>query len=433
MFDAANAFEREFQPYAVPLRAPAGASFEAAVIGATHHTLVGLYPEQAATLDGLATDALAHLPPGPARDAGVGFGAEVAARLLALRASDGAAEAVAAPYTPGSGPGAWLPTPPALRPALDPGWGNVAPFLLRTPAQFRPGPPPALTSRKYTADFLENPRARLGDQHPTHGGADCAGAALGEHGAPGLEWSRAPAHRRPGARAARVLALLHLAMADAFIAGWDAKYTYSQWRPVTGIPAADGDGNSQTPATPGWTPLLVTPPFPDYPAGHAICAGAAELVLARLFGLNPGIPLELTSATAPGVVVHASTVGEIARGVLDARVWGGVHWRTSCDRGLAHGTPDRSAGRSALPATGRSEGTDGGSGRAGLIRAAHPATPVRTSTSERGRSAAAPRSGASPPPSRATATGASLGKRSERRVPTPGSELSCTEPPSARR
>ena len=131
--------------------------------------------------------------------------------------------------------------------------------------------------------------------------------------------------------------LLHLAMADAFIAGWDAKYTYSQWRPVTGIPAADGDGNPRTPSTPGWTPLLVTPPFPDYPAGHAICAGAAELVLARLFGPNPGISLELTSATAPGVVVHASTVGAIARGVLDARVWGGVHWRTSCDAGSRMG------------------------------------------------------------------------------------------------
>ena len=142
IFDAANAFEREFQPYAVPHRAPAGASFEAAVIGAAHRALVGLYPEQAATLDGLATDALAHLPPGPARDAGVAFGVEVAGRLLALRASDGAAEAIAAPYTPGAGPGAWVPTPPALRPALDPGWGNVAPFLPPHPLAVPPGPSP---------------------------------------------------------------------------------------------------------------------------------------------------------------------------------------------------------------------------------------------------------------------------------------------------
>lgn len=340
MFDAANAFEREFQPYAIPLRAPAHASLEAAVIGAAHRALVGLYPEQATALGALADDAFGHLPPGPARDAGVAFGAEVAGRLLALRASDGAADAIAAPYTPGSGPGAWVPTPPALRPALDPGWGNVAPFLLRTPSQFRPGPPPALTSRQYTADFLEV--RELGSATSTRRTADQTALARLWVSTASQVWNGVArqlivARRLDPARAARVLALLHLAMADAFIAGWDAKYTYSQWRPVTGIPAADGDGNPQTPGTPGWTPLLATPPFPDYPAGHAICAGAAELVLARLFGPNPGIPLELTSATAPGVVVHAATVGEIARGVLDARVWGGVHWRTSCDEGWRMG------------------------------------------------------------------------------------------------
>ena len=155
MFDAANAFEHEFRAYAVHLRAPAGASLEAAVIAAAHRALVRLYPEQAAALDALAAESLGRLPAGPGRDAGVTLGTQVAERLLALRAPDGAAEAITAPYTPGSGPGAWVPTPPAFRPALDPGWGTVAPFLLRTPSQFRPGPPPALTSRQYTTDFLE--------------------------------------------------------------------------------------------------------------------------------------------------------------------------------------------------------------------------------------------------------------------------------------
>ncbi|MGZ6078936.1 MAG: hypothetical protein ACXWK6_14110 [Myxococcaceae bacterium] len=241
MFDAANAFEREFQPYAVSLRAHAGASFEAAVIGAAHRTLVVLYPDQAATLDGLAADALGQLSPGPARDAGAAFGAEVAGRLLALRVSDGAAEAIAAPYTPGSGPGAWVPTPPALRPALDPGWGNVAPFLLRTPSQFRPGPPPALTSRQYTADFLEI--RELGSATSTRRTADQTALARLWVSTASQVWNGVArqlvvARGLGPALAARVLALLHLAMADAFIAGWDAKYTYSLWRPVTGIPAA---------------------------------------------------------------------------------------------------------------------------------------------------------------------------------------------------
>ncbi len=290
-------------------------------------------------------------------------------------AADGAAEAIAAPYTPGSGPGAWVPTPPALRPALDPGWGNVAPFLLRTPSQFRPGPPPALTSRQYTADFLEI--RELGSATSTRRTAEqTALARLWVSTAPqvwnGVARQLIIARGLGPARAARVLALLHLAMADAFIAGWDAKYTYSQWRPVTGIPAADGGGNSQTPGTPGWTPLLVTPPFPDYPAAHAVCAGAAELVLARLFGPNPGIPLELTSPTAPGVVVHASNLGEIARGVLDARVWGGVHWRTSCDEGWRMGRRiGRLGAQRFLRPVGAKE-SNRGPGRDGLSQTLHP-------------------------------------------------------------
>lgn len=364
MFDAANAFEHEFRAYAVQLRAPAGASLEAAVTAAAHRTLVGLYPEQAAALDALATESLGQLPPGPGRDAGVALGIEVAARLLALRASDGAAEAVVAPRTPGLGPGAWIPTPPAFRPALDPGWGTVAPFLLRTASQFRPGPPPALTSRQYTADFLEV--RDVGSAASTTRTADqTALARLWVSTAPQV-WN--PVARQlitadglGRARAARALALVHLANADAFIAGWDAKYIYGQWRPVTAIRAGDTDGNPRTPADGAWTPLLATPPFPDYPAAHAICAGAWEVVLERLFGPTPGIPLELSSATAPGVVVHASSTREIARGVLDARVWGGVHWRTSVDEGWRMG---RRIGRLAVQrflrpvAAGDSEGEE---------------------------------------------------------------------------
>ncbi len=340
MFDAANAFQHEFRSYAVHVCAPAGASFDAAVTAAAHRTLVGLYPEQTATLDALAAEALSRLPQGAGRDAGVTLGTEVATRLLSVRASDGAGEAIAAPYTPASGPGAWVPTPPAFRPALDPGWGTVAPFLLRTPSQFRPGPPPALTSRQYTADFLE-----VRDV-----GAASSSTRTADQTALARLWiSTAPQVWNPVARqlivatglsgtpAARVLALVHLANADAFIAGWDAKYLYGQWRPVTAIRAGDSDGNARTPADAAWTPLIATPPFPDYPAGHAISAGAWEVVLERLFGATPGISLELSSATAPGVVVHASTVREIARGVLDARVWGGVHWRTSVDEGWRMG------------------------------------------------------------------------------------------------
>ena len=137
---------------------------------------------------------------------------------------------------------------------------------------------------------------------------------------------------------ARAFALLNLAGADAFIAAWDAKFTYSQWRPVTAIRAADTDGNPATDADPLWTPLLVTPRFPDYIAGHTTYAGAAQKVLEHVFGRPSQVSLiTLTSATAPGVVETYTTFKDIADGVVDARVWGGIHWRTSSVRGRTVG------------------------------------------------------------------------------------------------
>jgi hypothetical protein len=136
---------------------------------------------------------------------------------------------------------------------------------------------------------------------------------------------------------ARAFALLNLAGADAFIAAWDAKFTSNQWRPVTAIRAADSDGNPDTLEDPSWTPLLVTPPFPDYIAGHTTYAGAAEKVLEHVFGKHPRVVLTLSSPTAPGVVETYTTFRAIADGVVDARVWGGIHWRTSSERGRAVG------------------------------------------------------------------------------------------------
>ena len=136
---------------------------------------------------------------------------------------------------------------------------------------------------------------------------------------------------------ARAFALLNLAGADAFIAAWDAKFTYNQWRPVTAIRAAEMDRNPSTDADPLWTPLLVTPPFPDYIAGHTTYAGAAQAVLEHLFDDDPGVVMTLTSPTAPGVTEIYRTFKDIADGVVNARVWGGIHWRTSSVRGRVVG------------------------------------------------------------------------------------------------
>jgi hypothetical protein len=336
MFDAVNSIVGEFRPYAVELSASKGASPDAAAAAAAHFVLVQLYPAQQVMLDAAYALSLSRIPDGAAKTEGVAVGEADATQILAMRASDGAQAAIVAPYTPGSQPGDWVPTPPAFRSALDPGWGTVKPFFLREGSQFRPGPPPSLTSPQYTRDFNEIKEIGSATSSArTHDQADLARFWV----------STAPQIWNPAARQvaiakgltisqnARMFALLNLAGADAFIASWDAKFTYNQWRPVTAIRAADSSVNPDTLPDPGWTPLLLTPPFPDYIAGHTTYAGAAEEVLEDVFGGHPEVVIRLTSAAAPGVLETYTTFDDIADGVVDARVLGGIHWRTSSVRG----------------------------------------------------------------------------------------------------
>jgi hypothetical protein len=335
MFDAVNSIVGEFSPYVVDLSAP-GVSPDAAAAAAAHFVLAQLYPAQKAMLDAAYAASLSRIPDGSGKTDGIAVGEAVAAQILMMRASDGADAAIVAPYTPGSQPGDWIPTPPPFRSALDPGWGTVRPFFLREGSQFRPGPPPTLTSPRFTRDF--NEIKEIGSAtSSTRTQAETDLARFWVSTAPQI-WNPvarqvAIAHALTISQSARVFALLNLAGADAFIASWDAKFTDNQWRPVTAIRAAETDGNPDTIADPNWTPLLVTPPFPDYIAGHTTYAGAAEEVLEHAFGENPGINITLTSATAPGVIESYATFDEIAEGVVDARVLGGIHWRTSSVRG----------------------------------------------------------------------------------------------------
>jgi len=340
MFDAVNSIVGDSPGYVVRLRAPAHASAEAAAVAAARVTLVTLYPEQQSMLDAAYAAFLNRIPEGSARDGGVRIGEVAARRILTVRASDGAMAAIKAEYSPGRRPGDWVPTPPASLPPLDPGWGEVRPFVLRDGSQFRPGPPPALHGKRYARDFEEIKEI----------GPSTSGTRRPEQTDLARFWIATAAQNwNPVARQvsiargltllqnARGFALLNLAGADAFIAAWDAKFAYNQWRPVTAIRAADTDGNASTAADPAWTPLLATPPFPDYIAGHTTYAGAAQAVLEGVFGEDPGVVITLTSPTAPGVVETYTTFKDIADGVVNARVWGGIHWRTSSVQGRVVG------------------------------------------------------------------------------------------------
>jgi hypothetical protein len=287
-------------------------------------------------LDAAYVQSLASIPDGQAKSHGVAVGETAAAQILTLRNSDGAAEAIVAPYNPPAGAGFWVPTPPASRPALDPGWGSVKPFVLKEGSQFRPGRPPALQSARYTRDFEEI--KEIGSETSATRTQEQTDLARFWVSTSAQNWNPAArqvavAQNRTLSENARAFALLNMAGADAFIASWDAKFLYNQWRPVTAIRAADADRNPKTTADPSWNPLLVTPPFPDYIAGHTTFAGAAERVLDCVFGKRPGVTMTLTSDSAPGVIEIYTRFTDIANGVVDARVWGGIHWRTSSERG----------------------------------------------------------------------------------------------------
>jgi len=329
VFDAVNSITRRYEPYAVRVPAQATDSAEAAVHAAAHDTLVALYPDAAASLDAEYGRVLAALADGPAKARGLEDGRAVAAALLALRSFDHANDKVE--YQPGNGVGVWQPTPPAGAPALEPGWGKVTPFFLATGSQYRPEPPPALTSPDYIADFKEI--ADVGAQgSPQRTAVQTEAARFWMSTAPQL-WNQvvqqlAETHHLGISSTAFVFLLLNTAGADAMIAAWDSKYAYNQWRPVTAIRAQLGD--------PTWTPLIPTPPFPDYIAGHTTYAGAAEAVLIHLLGERPG-QFSITSATASGAIHRYTSFGQVADEVVNARVWGGVHWRTSCTVGRSVG------------------------------------------------------------------------------------------------
>ena len=331
VFDAVNAIVRSYSPYAVKLRAPNGASPVAAAVAAAHYELAHLYPAAQASLDASFVTSLAAIPDGQSETDGVAVGESVAEQILALRATDGWDTVV--PYTPGTAPGDWIPTPPAFAPPVGPGWGAVTPFFLERGNQFRLGPPPALTSARYTRDFEETKLLGSAVATRTQEQIDIPKfwAVSGTQGWNLVARELVAAKGIHLAKSARILALLNMAGADAVIACWDTKYAYSFWRPVTAIRAADTDGNPATLADAAWAPFVGTPPFPDYVSGHATYAGTAKRVLKKFFGDK--VNLTLTSPVLPGVTRSYSSLTQIADEIDNARVWGGIHFRFSQNLG----------------------------------------------------------------------------------------------------
>ena len=338
--DAVNAITKEYTRYGSRLTPPSGASTTAAAIGAAYRALTQLVPSQTQFLDTMLSQSLAKFGVN-AGDPGFVFGEAVADEIVAIRAADGAALAQY-PYTPpnAGAPGVWVPTPPAFAAASLPGWVNVQPWVLESGAQFRPDEGPDLPSDRYARDV--NELKEIGALNSATRTVEQTNIARFWVASAPVIWNGVLRQVALGldldeSEAARAFALMNVAGADARIACWDAKYAFNFWRPVTAIQRADEDGNPATEADPGWTPLITTPNHPEYVSGHATISSAMATVLKLLFDDDPGVAFTATSPTNPGFERGWTTFSQGVREVIDARVYSGIHFRSSDERGARLG------------------------------------------------------------------------------------------------
>ncbi|WP_432173742.1 vanadium-dependent haloperoxidase [Streptomyces sp. Tue6028] len=337
VYNAVVGIEGGYALYNWHQRGPAKASSQAAAATAAHDILLTYFPVFKERLDTAYADSLAALPAGHTRDQGVDYGKRAAARIIKLREGDGRFADV--PFTASPAPGVWRPTPPAFQPFIDTWLARLRPLLLASPQQFRPGAPPALSSAAYAEDLQE--LKTMGAKTGSGRSAQQTQTALFYSGnlieqVQTAVRDHAARHRLGIAETARLFAAVNASATDAVVTAWDAKLHYGTWRPITAIRLADTDGNPATTPDPAWEPLLLTPPHPDYVAGHTTVAAAVARALTGVLGtsdIDLYVPSEVTGTTR-----FYGSADDLNRDVVDARVWGGVHSRTADVVGCRAGT-----------------------------------------------------------------------------------------------
>jgi membrane-associated phospholipid phosphatase len=299
-YDAVTSITRHGPSYLFSVFTRAGARPDAAADQAAHDVLAALYPSMKTGLDAMLSGELAAIPNGPGKHDGTRVGAVVARRLLLVRAADGSA-ATPPPFVAGTKPGEYRPTPPNFPAPVFTNWGSVTPFVLRSGRQFRPAPPPPVTSAAYAKAL--NEVKSLGQDVSTTRTADQTAAAKFWASAPIWNtWNQVAQNLAATRHAsleetATVFANLDLALADATIGLYDAKYHYLVWRPVTAIQLGDSIGNPGIAGDPNWTPFAVTAADPSYPGAHSTISQAAATVLAAFYGQHQPLAITLSGVT----------------------------------------------------------------------------------------------------------------------------------------
>jgi hypothetical protein len=345
VYDAVVGVTGGYRSYHFRGTAATNSSAEAAAATAAHDVLSAYVPSAAADLDAALASSLAKIDASETAIAhGATFGAHTARHHLKLRADDGR-DGMNVPFTPTPDIGIWRPTPPANAGFLSPHLGGVTPLLVDSATQYAPPRPPALTSAQYATDYAEVKAMGRADPGSSRTAEQTALARFFSGNAVvqmngGLRDQAATRHLDI-ASAARMFAAADMAVADSVITVWAEKLRTVYWRPVTAIQQGDADGNPATTGDPTWTPLLATPPYPDYPSGYNVVAAATARALHRLFG--PDIDLTLTFTPAGGATQTRTFTHEsdLTAAVVDARIWLGIHFRfadvAGRDIGLAVG------------------------------------------------------------------------------------------------
>ena len=345
MHDALNNIAQKYDIYAFSATIVKDADPDAAVAQAAHDVMVlQLPPAQQTTANDLLTASLAGIADGDSKSKGISIGKAAAKAITDKRANDGAA-AAQYPFTPGSLPGEYRATPPFDMPPLTgfvmlPGWGKVQPFGLTSVSQFRAAAPYAINSPEYTADF--NEIKTMGCMGCTARSTEQTQIGLFWLDNVPLSWNRIARSliiekKLDGWKAARILALLQMAEADANISAFDGKYFYNYWRPISAVRLGDQDGNANTAGDPAWNILAPpTPPVPDYPSNHAVDGGAAAEVLKGCFNTD-AVSFSASSNALPDVTRSFNNFSDAAREVSLSRIYVGFHFRHAVEVGESQG------------------------------------------------------------------------------------------------
>ena len=339
VYDAVNAITGQYRPFYYQGAGAPNASIDAAAMAAAHRILVNYFPAQQNDLDAKFAATLANINANAgAKDAGVAVGESAAAAVIAARTGDGLEADV--PFVPGSGPGAWAPTPPAYAPPLAPWLGQMRPFTMATAADYLPDGPTPLDSEKWKRDFTV---VRVfGGAASTLRSADEREIGLFWTEHTGQQYARAFGYLADTyglgvTDAARMMAILWTGYADAVVGCFNAKYHFGFWRPVTAIAA--GGGNSSLQADVAWSPLGTTPNHPEYPAAHGCITGVVSTLIAGYFGTTKVHVVTDSTAFQDGIHTH---VFDDTRDLMDevfwARMYAGFHYYHSLEDGRQLGS-----------------------------------------------------------------------------------------------